>query len=185
MKISVIIPSYNDSRIIRTVKSILYQNFPRDKYEIIVVDGGSKKKDFKKCLEFLYKTCDIVISEPDKGIFDGLNKGINIAKGEILYMIGSDDYLINADAFNTALSKFDEGNKMVIFELFYVNQKNKIKRYWTLPKNLIKVPPYFQIPHFSTFMSKNLVGRTRFDLNSFISADFSFFKEINKKKFQS
>ena len=54
MKISVIIPSYNDSRIIRTVKSILYQNFPRDKYEIIVVDGGSKKKYFKKCLEFLY-----------------------------------------------------------------------------------------------------------------------------------
>ena len=44
MKISVIIPSYNDSRIIRTVKSILYQNFPRDKYEIIVVDGGSKKR---------------------------------------------------------------------------------------------------------------------------------------------
>ena len=70
---------------------------------------------------------------------------------------------------------------MVIFELFYVNQKNKIKRYWTLPKNLIKVPPYFQIPHFSTFISKNLVGRTRFKLNSFISADFSFFKEINEK----
>lgn len=181
MKISVIIPSYNDSRIIRTVKSILNQNFSRDKYEIIIIDGGSQKTDFKKCLEFLNKTCDLVISEPDKGIFDGLNKGLNIANGEILFMIGSDDYLINSDAFNIALSKFNEGNKMVIFELFYVNQKNKIERYWTLPKNLIKVPPYFQIPHFSTFVSKNLVGRTRFNLNSFISADFSFFKEINKK----
>ena len=55
MKISVIIPSYNDSRIIRTVKSILYQNFPRDKYEIIVVDGGSKKKILKNVSNFSIK----------------------------------------------------------------------------------------------------------------------------------
>ena len=65
-------------------------------------------------------------------------------------MIGSDDYLINADAFCTALWKFDEGNKMVIFELFYV-KKNKIKDI-DLPKNLIKVHLIFDTSFFNFYV---------------------------------
>jgi len=178
MKISVVIPSFNDKRIIRTIKSIYNQDFPRGEYEIIVVDGGSYNDDFESCHEFLRNNSDIFISEKDKGIFDGLNKGIDIAKGELIFMIGSDDYLINKNAFDLAYSSFEEGNEITIFELFYVNQANIIERYWNLPKNMKKIPNHFQIPHFSTFVSRKLIGTTKFDLNSHISADFSFFKEL-------
>ncbi len=178
MKLSVIIPSFNDSRIVRTVKSILKQDFPRRDYEIIIIDGGSQDNDFISCFDFLYENADIVISEKDKGIFDGLNKGIDVAKGELIFMIGSDDYLIDDKAFDKAFSSFEEKNDLVIFELFYVNQEDIIERYWTLPKNLRKIPQHFQIPHFSTFISRKVIGDTRFDLNAYISADYIFFKEL-------
>ena len=184
MKISVVIPSFNDTRIIRTVKSILIQDFLRDDFEIIIVDGGSQKKDFQDCLKFLHENADIVISEKDRGIFDGLNKGINIAQGELIFMIGSDDYLIDTNAFNLAYSNYKKNIDLIIFELFYVDKNNSIERYWNLPK-MKKIPQHFQIPHFSTFVSKKLIGNTRFNLDAYISADFSFFKELIQKDFKS
>ena len=182
MKISIIIPSFNDKRIIRTVKSILAQDFDRDKFEIIIMDGGSDNNSFASTFNFLENNCNLVISKKDKGIFDGLNKGIEIVKGELVFMIGSDDYLISPDVFTRAFKEYENNNHLIIFELFYVNQKDQIERHWSMPKNLKSVPPYFQLPHFSTFVSKELIGDTRFKLDSFISADFGFFKDLIKKK---
>ena len=185
MDISIIIPSFNDSRIERTVKSILSQNYPREGYEIIIVDGGSPQDTFGVTLEYLKDECDVVICEKDEGIFDGLNKGVGLANGDLVFMIGSDDFLISDDVFKKAFQKFKEHNyELIVFELFYVNQNNKIERYWSMPKNMNSIPEHFQLPHFSTFMSRNLIGNTRFKLESFISADYGFFKELlgkNKK----
>ena len=101
-KISIIIPSFNDARIERTVKSVLHQKFNRKDMQIIILDGGSDKNEFATILNFLEKECDILISEPDNGIFDGLNKGLDLANGELIFMIGSDDYLISNLAFEKA-----------------------------------------------------------------------------------
>ena len=103
IQISIIIPSYNDKRIVRTVKSILSQNFDRDKYEIIVMDGGSDKIFFEDTLEYLRDKCNLVIHEKDNGIFDALNKGIDLANGDLIFMIGSDDFLISNDVFSIML----------------------------------------------------------------------------------
>ena len=186
MDISVIIPSFNDQRIVRTIKSILSQNYERHKYEIIIMDGGSDKHAFESTLNYLSDVCDKVISEKDEGIFDGLNKGIELASGNLIFMIGSDDFLISNDVFKTAYQRFKEGNyELIVFELFYVNDKNEIERYWSMPKNMYSIPSHFQLPHFSTFMSRNLIGDTRFKLESFISADYGFFKELISKKKKS
>ncbi|MDC1242445.1 glycosyltransferase [Gammaproteobacteria bacterium] len=186
MDISIVVPSFNDTRIIRTVKSILSQNYPRENYEIIIVDGGSPQESFGETLEYLNDECDIVLSEKDKGIFDGLNKGIELASGMLIFMIGSDDFLISNDVFERAYQKFKEDKyELIVFELFYVNNNNEIERYWSMPKNMHSIPSHFQLPHFSTFMSRNLIGDTRFKLESFISADYGFFKELISKKKKS
>lgn len=70
--LSIIIPSFNDLRILRAIESV--RRFDDvGQASIVVVDGGSKPEVVAKIAEYLTAD-DILISEPDKGIFDALNK---------------------------------------------------------------------------------------------------------------
>jgi glycosyltransferase involved in cell wall biosynthesis len=93
--LSIIIPTYNASATLgKAIESILCQTFLD--YEVLVMDGGSKDDTIAIVKEFQRKSPLIyLISEPDKGIYDAMNKGVQRAKGEWLYFLGSDDYLIN------------------------------------------------------------------------------------------
>ena len=92
--IDVIIPSFNDKRIINTIKTI--KNFEVlnniNIFKLIIIDGGS---DF--ILTTLIKnnisTNDLLLIERDNGIFDALNKGLNAATNDFIWWIGSDDLL--------------------------------------------------------------------------------------------
>ena len=79
----------------------------------------------------------------------------------------------------------ENDSHLISFEMFYVDSDNMIQRHWSLPKRLKRFPRFFQLPHFSTFISKNLLGETRFNIQSFISADFAFFKELISKDMKS
>lgn len=89
--ISIIIPTYNcENTFTIALKSVLSQDL--EEKEIIIVDGGSSDGT----LDLLNKydqQIDYWISEPDNGIYDALNKGIDLANGEWLYFLGSDDKL--------------------------------------------------------------------------------------------
>ena len=74
MKISVVIPVYNDIRITRSIDSILNQRHDEE-VELIIVDGGSTDETLSVVRAYGDRVA-ILISEPDKGIFDALNKGI-------------------------------------------------------------------------------------------------------------
>ncbi len=92
MKISIVIPSYNSGKYIdRALNSITSQNY--SDYEIIVIDGGSKDKtleilkSYKSTLGEKFN----FISEPDKGEPDAINKGMRMAKGDVIAYLDSDD----------------------------------------------------------------------------------------------
>lgn len=88
-KILIITPSLNQGKFIRqTIDSVLNQNYPNLEY--IVVDGGSTDET----LEVLKSYGDkfLWISEKDQGQSDAINKGFNMATGDILAFINSDDY---------------------------------------------------------------------------------------------
>ena len=95
--ISVIIPTYNCADTFEVcLKSLLDQDLGEK--EIIVVDGGSTDGT----LDLINKygnQIDKWISKPDKGIYDALNKGIDLATGEWLYFLGSDDKLYDNHVF--------------------------------------------------------------------------------------
>ena len=94
---SIVIPSFNDLRILETIKSIDDQSLERKDIEVIIMDGGSQVNILSKIKESL-KATDTLISEPDNGIFDGLNKGIAISQGDIIFTLGSDDKLSYREA---------------------------------------------------------------------------------------
>lgn len=94
MKYSIITVSYNSDRTIeRTIKSVLTQS--EEDYEYIIVDGASKDGTVKiiKKYEPLFKGKLRWISEPDKGIYNAMNKGISMAKGDVIGIVNSDDWL--------------------------------------------------------------------------------------------
>lgn len=92
--VSIICPCYNPGQNLeRMIKSILSQDF-KD-FELIIIDGNSSDP---KTLEILakYKSQIIGISEKDDGIYDAMNKGIELSHGKWLYFIGADDCFYNS-----------------------------------------------------------------------------------------
>ena len=94
MKFSIITVCYNSEKTIRrTFESILNQSCTD--YEYIVVDGGSKDSTLDIIKEYEPKFNGRMhwVSEPDNGIYDAMNKGIRMAKGDFVNMMNSDDQL--------------------------------------------------------------------------------------------
>lgn len=107
---SIITIAFNSGKTIeRTIKSVLNQTF--DNYEYIVIDGGSSDGtlDIIKKYETLFNGRMKWKSEPDKGIYDAMNKGISLASGDIIGIVNSDDWL-ESDAIqnvNEALQQYN------------------------------------------------------------------------------
>ncbi|MDE6175052.1 MAG: glycosyltransferase, partial [Duncaniella sp.] len=93
MKISIITATWNSGSTIRdTLESVLRQTYTQ--IEHIIVDGGSSDNtmDIVRELEPLYQGRLRYVSEPDRGIYDAMNKGIAMATGDIIGILNSDDF---------------------------------------------------------------------------------------------
>lgn len=104
--ISVVVPYYNDKRIDRCLRSLINQRYPKDCYEVILVDNNSTKQYYHKDL---YKNVSVV-SQPERGSYKSRNLGIKTARGEIIAFTDSDctidmDWL---DAINLNMAETSE-----------------------------------------------------------------------------
>ena len=93
MKYSIITVNYNDAQGLEdTIKSVVSQTY--NDYEFIIIDGGSTD-DSKYIIEENQSQIDYWVSEPDKGIFNAMNKGILASKGDYLIFMNSGDCFYN------------------------------------------------------------------------------------------
>lgn len=102
MKISAIICTFNSAwRLPKTLDSILSQDF--SDYELLIIDGASSDGTLDVIKEYEKKFCGKLnyVSEKDRGIYDAMNKGIGMAKGEFLVVIGAGDWF-EKNAFEKA-----------------------------------------------------------------------------------
>jgi len=129
VKISIITPVYNDTRVERAIKSILMQKFEGE-IEIIVIDGGSTDETLNILKKYADKI-DVLISEPDKGVYDAMNKGITLATGDIVGILNADDRYAGPYVLQKVCKIFlDEDVDACYGDLVYVDKRDRTVRYW-------------------------------------------------------
>lgn len=155
MKISIITAAYNSVNTIQdTFNSVLNQNY--EDIEYIVIDGGSTDGTIELIKQYapLFNGRMVWISEKDKGIYDAMNKGIHMAKGEVVGILNSDDFFSSNDVVATIAKTMSQGNMDAIYaDIHYVNDQklDKCVRYyssryfrpWTMHLGFIPAHPTF------------------------------------------
>lgn len=131
MKVSIITVCFNSAATIRdTIESVLEQNYSDIEY--LIIDGGSTDGTLSIISEYGSRIAK-VISEPDFGIYDAMNKGIHLASGEIIGILNSDDIYIDKHSVTQLVSPILEGKSDSTFaDLIVVstNDLNKVVRYY-------------------------------------------------------
>jgi glycosyltransferase involved in cell wall biosynthesis len=135
MKISIITATYNSGKTVGdTLKSVLAQTY--HDYELLVVDGASKDNTLEvvKNMEPLFEGRMRYISDPDKGIYDAMNKGIRMATGDVIGILNSDDFYTSDDALACiAWTLENEKVDAVYGDIHYVDDEDlkKCVRYYS------------------------------------------------------
>ena len=135
MKISIITATYNSGKTLRdTIESVLRQSYTD--YEYIVKDGGSKDDTLEIVKAYAPKFGDKIkaISEPDQGIYDAMNKGIQMATGDVIGILNSDDFYTSADALQVIADTFANNDIDATYgDIHFVNDDDlsKCVRYYS------------------------------------------------------
>ena len=111
LKFTIITVSYNaESCIEGTIKSVLIQSYKNIEY--IIIDGGSTDNTLKIINKYK-KEIDIIVSEPDQGIYDAMNKGLNLAKGHFVNFLNAGDTFYNNEVLSL-VSKYSSNRIKII-----------------------------------------------------------------------
>lgn len=176
MKLTIITINYNNQDgLKRTLESVATQN-SKD-FEYIVIDGGSTDGS----VEVLKKYSECItnwISEPDKGIYNAMNKGMRLAHGQYVLFVNSGDALNNPNvvvSFNKC--KIDADFITGIERFVCYNNDQKIVQSTNLPHRKIVSDIFLtsSISHGSTFIKTQLLRDNPYDETLSIVSDWKFF----------
>lgn len=178
MKISIITVAYNSGTTIadtlQSVASQTYQNI-----EHIVIDGGSCDNTLEQVRKFGSRVSNY-LSEPDQGIYDAMNKGLRLARGDFVGFLNADDMLADAEAVRRLVYRLQSEPKAdaVYSDLAYVHPKDLgyVVRFW---RGGIFSPSGLKYgwmpPHPTFYVRRSLLSEVGdFDSSLSISADYDF-----------
>jgi len=175
MKFSLITVCFNNSAFIaETIESVLAQDHAEIEY--IIVDGASNDGTVD-IVKGYGKRIHTLISEPDKGVYDAMNKGVHAASGDVIGFVNADDMLAGTDVISTLNTAFEEGYEDAIYGDAYMvdaNNIQKVKRYWKGGEySRDKFRTGWMPPHLGTYIKRKCYldhGAFRTDLS--VSADY-------------
>jgi glycosyltransferase involved in cell wall biosynthesis len=183
MLVTIITVSYNSASTIKsTLQSVAAQSYPY--IEHIIIDNKSTDETLSIVKQFHH--VKKIISEPDNGIYDAMNKGIKHATGNIIAILNSDDFFENSTVVQDVVNSFNTSGALIVYgNLYYINKEDtsKIVRSW-------KSSPYKQNafvygwhpPHPALFVKKEVYSKYGlFDISLNISADFELMLRFIEK----
>lgn len=167
MKISIITVTYNSEKTVeRAIASVYGQSIQQTEsiqLEYLIIDGASKDRTVEIAESFRERFAERnvefrVLSEPDKGIYDAMNKGIRLASGDIIGILNSDDWY-EQDTLETVAATFDKTGCDLMFSHIRMykadgstfikkarQRKFQTSRDWNHPTTFVKAKLYKQHP---------------------------------------
>jgi glycosyltransferase involved in cell wall biosynthesis len=173
VKVSIITVCYNSARTLQdTIESVLAQTYTNIEY--IIIDGGSTD-DTPAIIEKYRNRIAHVVSEPDQGLYDAMNKGIALSSGELVGILNSDDLLAHAGVMADIVSALDSNTEAICSDvhIFKDHRDNIVRKY-----RCTRWKPWMfrlghQPPHPGFYVRKNCYERLGvFDLQFRRAADF-------------
>ncbi|SOE23308.1 Glycosyltransferase involved in cell wall bisynthesis [Spirosomataceae bacterium TFI 002] len=183
VKFSIITITYNAEKVLeRTIKSVIKQS-SRD-FEYIIIDGASKDNTLSIIDEYK-EHIDTLISERDKGIYDAMNKGIKVAKGNFVWFMNAGDEIASPDILRNIISQMNSDTDLIYGDALFVNDNGVSRGLRSvitphkLPKKLYWKDFRFGmlVCHQSFIASKSIISE--YDIDN-LSADLDY--EINAVK---
>lgn len=176
--LSIITVCLNEPQLERTCESIVNQTF--QDFEWIVIDGGSNEETLA-VFEKYKSRMDYFVSEPDGGIYFGMNKGIRQARGEWLNFMNAGDMFAQDNVFNKIAAFINSGQKNtdVIYGNYIVSDGVN-KRIVNSPETVDRECLFYTIPHHeSSFMKRKLFDLYgRYDSTYIVMGDWDFYLRI-------
>ena len=179
--VSVITVVLNGERVLgRTLESIAVQR--SCKIEHILIDGGSRDRTLG-VLQGYSSLESRVISEPDRGPYDAMNKGLALASGDIITFLNAGDCYRSEDSVRHAVDAFESGNVDMVLggvSIHSPRDSTRVRRVykvdsWVPEKLLRGLAP----PHPGAFYSRNILDLAgNFDASYLIAGDFELFLRL-------
>ena len=184
MKVSIITVCFNSAETIEdTIKSILSQDYKDIEY--IVVDGGSTDGTLEIINRYKNKI-DKVISEPDNGIYDAMNKGLRSSTGDILATLNGDDVYADKSIVGRMVEFIESKDLDAAYgDLIYVDRRDSshVTRFWKA--GLYKSGAFYNgwvVPHPTFFCRKEIFERFGYFNDTLqIAADFELMLRLIEK----
>ena len=176
--ISIITVSYNAvSTIEKTILSVINQTY--DNIEYIIIDGGSTDGTIEIIKKYEHNI-SYWISEPDKGIYDAMNKGIKLAKGDWINFMNAGDTFYNNKIINEIFSYHCKGD-ILYGNVYYEQNGYKIIKKATTPQ-LSNINLSFC--HQSSFVKSSIIKKNPFNTIYKLSADYAMFMSLLSEGFK-
>lgn len=175
MKVSIVTAVYNNcDTIAQAIESVFSQQHAD--IELIVVDGASTDGTREVLARYSSKIA-VLVSEPDQGIYDALNKGIGLATGDIVGFLHSDDLLADEAAITRVVACMKDSTVDAVYgDLVYVrkNDPAQVVRAWRAgPFNRTSLARGWMPPHPTFYARRSVYERLgNFDTTFRIAADY-------------
>lgn len=182
IKVSVVTVSYNSSKTIkRTIESVLHQSY--ENLEYIIVDGASKDGTMTIIGEYVTKYGIKVLSEPDDGLYDAMNKATDLATGDYILFMNSGDIFADDDVIADMEEVLEEKHDLVYGNVIRIKPKgNVIEKYYGKHKIMSLLLQGKMMCHQSIFTRTDIMRQYGFNLEYSITADYDFIMRLMHDK---